>query len=157
MKDVTIYTDGSCLGNPGAGGWAAILIYNGYEKEISGGELRTTNNKMEMTAVIEALKCLKEPCNVTIYSDSKYVCNSVNLGWAKNWRANGWRNSNGKAKNIPLWSELLKLTDIHNVDLIWVKGHSGNEYNERCDKLAVAESKKQKSDTVSHAPEKYYL
>lgn len=141
MKTVEIYTDGACLGNPGPGGWAAVLIYNGHEKEIFGGDIETTNNRMELSAVIEALSILKEPCNVNLYSDSKYVCNSLNLGWAKSWKANGWQRATGPALNVDLWDKLLSLCEIHNVNPIWVKGHSGNKYNERCDELATTAAK----------------
>ncbi len=138
MKNVEIYTDGACSGNPGKGGWAAILIYNSYEKELCGSARSTTNNKMELTAVIEALKSLKEPCNVTLRTDSAYICNSINKGWAYSWRKNGWIKADKKpALNAELWEQLLKLLEKHNVEFIWVKGHNKNFYNERCDKLAV--------------------
>ena len=138
MKKVEIYTDGACSGNPGPGGWAAILIYEDHKKEIFGGNKDTTNNRMEMSAVIEALKILKEPCNVTIYSDSQYVCNSMNRGWVKSWKSNNWRKSNGElAKNVDLWEEMLNLSTIHELNFMWIKGHAGNIYNERCDALAV--------------------
>ncbi len=138
QKNVVIYTDGACSGNPGPGGYAAILIYNNVEKEISDGEPNTTNNKMEMLAVIKALEILKEPCNVTIYSDSAYVVNSINNGWVYNWSSNNWiKADKSKVKNIELWERLLKLLSIHDVKFIKVKGHSDNEYNNRCDKLAV--------------------
>ena len=143
MKQVEIFTDGSCLGNPGAGGWGAILRYKGTEKEISGGEKATTNNRMELTAVIEALSCLKERCEVTLYSDSQYVCNGLTKGWAKKWKANGWKKSDKtQALNSDLWEKLLDLYDYHSVNIIWVKGHAGHPENERCDSLAVAQSKK---------------
>lgn len=143
MKKVEIYTDGACSGNPGPGGYAAILKYNDTEKEISGGEKNTTNNRMELLAVISALKLLKEPCKVDLYSDSQYVCNALTQGWAKKWQENNWmRNKREKALNPELWEELLKLCDIHEVTPIWVRGHDGHEYNERCDKLAVMESRK---------------
>lgn len=139
MKSVEIFTDGACKGNPGPGGWGAILRYGTTEKEISGGESSTTNNRMEISAVLEALKCLKEPCNVTLYSDSKYVCNALKLGWAKKWKANNWmRNKKDPALNVDLWEELLKLYDMHKVEVVWVKGHAGIPENERCDRLAVA-------------------
>lgn len=138
MKSVEIFTDGACKGNPGPGGWGAILRYGTTEKEISGGESSTTNNRMEISAVLEALKCLKEPCNVTLYSDSKYVCNALKLGWAKKWKANNWmRNKKDPALNVDLWEELLKLYDMHKVEVVWVKGHAGIPENERCDRLAV--------------------
>ncbi len=143
MKTVDIYTDGACSGNPGPGGWGAVLRYNGHEKEISGGEAHTTNNRMELMAVIEALSLLKEPCKVNLYSDSQYVCNALKLGWAKKWQANGWmRNKKEKALNPELWERLLSLCDKHEVEPIWVKGHAGHPENERCDRLAVAESQK---------------
>lgn len=139
MKQVEIFTDGACKGNPGPGGWGAILRYKSTEKEISGGESNTTNNRMELTAVISALKLLKEPCHVTLYSDSQYICNALTQGWAKKWQANNWmRNKKEKALNPELWEELLALCDKHQIDIIWVKGHAGHPENERCDRLAVA-------------------
>lgn len=138
LKQVEIFSDGACKGNPGPGGWGAILRYNGIEKEISGGESNTTNNRMELRAVIEALKRLKEPCNVILYSDSQYVCNALKLGWAKKWQQNGWmRNKKEPALNPDLWQELLQLYETHTIDVRWVKGHAGHPENERCDKLAV--------------------
>ena len=143
MKTVTIYTDGACSGNPGPGGWGAILSYNGHEKELSGGESNTTNNRMELTAVITALEALKEPCVVELYSDSKYVIDALEKGWAKGWKARGWVKADKKpALNPDLWDRLLTLCDRHTVNLHWVKGHASNPYNNRCDELAVAESKK---------------
>lgn len=143
MKNVEIFTDGACSGNPGPGGWGAILRYKNTEKEISGGEPNTTNNRMEITAVIEALSLLKESCNVTLYSDSQYICNALTKGWAKKWKSNGWRrNKTEPALNSDLWERLLTLYDKHNVNIVWVKGHAGHSENERCDKLAVAQSKK---------------
>ncbi len=143
MKKVEIFTDGACSGNPGPGGWGAILRYNGVEKELSGGEANTTNNRMELSAVIFALRALKEPCEVTLYSDSQYVCNALKLGWAKKWRENGWmRNKKDPALNPELWGELLDLCDKHKVEVIWVRGHAGHPENERCDRLAVAAAKK---------------
>ena len=143
MKTVTIYTDGACSGNPGPGGWGAILEWNGIEKEISGGEAETTNNRMELTAVISALELLKEPCVVELWSDSKYVIDGLEKGWAKGWRARGWVKSDKKpALNPDLWGRLLELTEIHRLNYHWVKGHAENEYNNRCDQMAVAESKK---------------
>lgn len=143
MKNVEIFTDGACSGNPGPGGWGAVLRYKSTEKEISGGEANTTNNRMEITAVIEALALLKEPCNVTLYSDSQYVCNALTKGWAKKWRANNWmRNKTDPALNPDLWEKLLTLYDKHNVTIVWVKGHAGHPENERCDRLAVAQAKK---------------
>lgn len=143
MKTVEIFTDGACSGNPGAGGWGAILRYNGHEKELSGGAAETTNNRMELTAVIEALKCLKERCNVELYTDSRYIVDAVTKGWAKSWRAKGWRRSgNEPALNPELWAELLDLLEMQNVHFNWVKGHNGHPENERCDRLAVAQSEK---------------
>ena len=142
MKHVDLFTDGACSGNPGPGGWGAILRYNGVEKELSGGEANTTNNRMELSAVIFGLKALKEPCAVTLYSDSQYVCNALKLGWAKKWRANGWmRNKKDPALNPELWGELLDLVEKHQVEIIWVKGHARHPENERCDRLAVAAAK----------------
>ncbi|MEE0060218.1 MAG: ribonuclease HI [Acutalibacteraceae bacterium] len=143
MKNVEIFTDGACSGNPGPGGWGSILRYKSTEKEISGGEANTTNNRMEITAVIEALALLKEPCNVTLYSDSQYVCNALTKGWAKKWQANNWmRNKTAPALNPDLWEKLLALYDKHNVTVVWVKGHAGHPENERCDRLAVAQVKR---------------
>ena len=143
MKSVQIYTDGACSGNPGPGGWGAILSYNGREKELSGGEKNTTNNRMELTAVISALEALKEPCEVELYSDSKYVIDALSKGWARSWKAKNWIKSDKKpALNPDLWEKLLSLTDIHTVHYHWVKGHAENEYNNRCDELAVAEREK---------------
>lgn len=142
-KHIEIYTDGSCFGNPGVGGWAAILVQDGTQKEISGGKDATTNNEMEITAVLEALKLVESPSNITIYSDSKYVCNTINLGWAKSWRRHNWNKSDGgKAQHSKLWSQILDLIEPHDVKFVWVKGHDGNKYNEKCDSLAVAESQK---------------
>ena len=143
MKKVEIFTDGACSGNPGPGGWGTILRYNGVEKELSGGEANTTNNRMELSAVINGLKALKEPCEVTLYSDSQYVCNALKLGWAKKWRSQGWmRNKKDPALNPELWSELLDLCDRHQVEIVWVKGHAGHPENERCDRLAVEAAKR---------------
>lgn len=138
MKNIRIYTDGACSGNPGPGGWGAILEYGIHKKEISGNEPLTTNNRMEVLAVINALRALKEPCNVTLYSDSKYVCDAITFGWAKKWKQNNWmRNKKEPALNIDLWEELLLLLDKHHTEVRWVKGHSGHPENERCDQLAV--------------------
>lgn len=143
MKTVTIYTDGACSGNPGPGGWGAILRYKETEKELSGGAADTTNNRMELTAVIEALALLKEPCVVELYSDSKYVIDGLSKGWAKGWQKRGWIKSDKKpALNPDLWERLLALTDRHEMHYHWVKGHAENERNNRCDQMAVAESKK---------------
>ena len=139
MKEVQIYTDGACRGNPGKGGWGAILVYKKREKELSGGDALTTNNRMELTSVIEALSALKEPCRVTLTSDSKYVVDAIEKGWARDWQAHGWKKSDRKpALNPDLWERLLVLLDKHDVTFIWVKGHDGHPYNERCDKLATA-------------------
>ena len=143
MKTVIIYTDGACSGNPGPGGWASILKFGGAEKVISGGEKLTTNNRMELTAVIEALKALKEPCRVELYSDSKYVIDALEKGWAEGWRKKGWIKSDKKpALNPDLWEILLNLTQVHEMTYHWVKGHESNENNNRCDSLAVAEREK---------------
>ena len=143
MKTVEIYTDGACSGNPGPGGWGAILRYKGTEKVISGGESYTTNNRMELTAVIEALKLLKEPCHIELWSDSKYVLEALYKGWAESWKRHGWIKSDKKpALNAELWDELLTLTQRHDLSFHWIKGHAMNEYNNRCDALAVAERKK---------------
>ncbi len=143
MKTVTIYTDGACSGNPGPGGWGAILSYNGQEKELSGGEPETTNNRMELTGVIQALSALKEPCTVELYSDSKYVIDALQKGWVWGWKKKGWIKSDKKpALNVDLWEQLLPLVQKHELHYHWVKGHAANEKNNRCDELAVAESRK---------------
>ncbi len=143
MKQVEIYTDGACSGNPGPGGWGAVLRYNGTEKEISGGAADTTNNRMELTGVIEALRLLKEPCEVILCSDSKYVCDAISKGWAKSWKKNGWRKADKKpALNSDLWETLLTLLEKHRVTVQWIKGHAGHPENERCDRLAVAGAEK---------------
>lgn len=140
MKHVDIFTDGACSGNPGPGGWAAILRYNNTEKEISGSEKETTNNRMELLSAIMALRTLKEPCEVTLTSDSKYLIDSVTKGWVYSWKQNNWKKADKKmALNIDLWEELLKLLDVHKVTFTWIKGHDGHKENERCDALAVAE------------------
>ena len=137
MEKVTIYTDGACSGNPGPGGWGAILMHNENKKELSGGIKDTTNNIMEITAVLEALKALKFPCEVDIYSDSAYVVNCFNQGWIYNWLKKGWKTASGEnGKNKELWEELYNLTKVHNVTFHKVKGHADNEYNNRCDELA---------------------
>lgn len=144
-KTVEIFTDGACSGNPGPGGWAAILKFGGAEKEISGGESQTTNNRMELTAVIESLLCLKYPCTVELYTDSSYVGNGISKGWAESWRNNGWRKADKKpALNADLWEKLLDLCGVHTVNFHWIKGHDGHIENERCDKLAVEQSQKYK-------------
>ena len=143
MKHVYIYTDGSCKCNPGPGGWCAILVYNGVEKVISGGASETTNNRMELTAIIEALRALKERCRVTLTSDSKYALDALQNGWAVSWRAKGWRKADkSQALNPDLWEELLSLVEKHEIEYVWVKGHAGHEYNERCDERAQAEAAK---------------
>lgn len=141
MKNVIIYTDGACSHNPGPGGYGAVMIYKGIEKEITGFEHETTNNRMELRAAIEALKALKEPCKVEVYSDSAYLVNAINKGWIYGWQKNGWTKSKGELKNVDLWQELYNLTKTHQVTFIKVKGHSDNEYNNRCDKLATDEIK----------------
>lgn len=143
MKQVDIFTDGACSGNPGPGGWGAILRYKGTDKEISGGEKQTTNNRMELTAVIEALKLLKEPCEVTLWTDSKYVADGLGKGWAAGWKKNGWRKADKKpALNPDLWDELLNLNDKHTIKIQWIKGHASHPENEKCDRMAVAQSQK---------------
>ena len=145
MKQVEIFTDGACSGNPGPGGWGAVLRYGSAEKELSGGAADTTNNRMELSAVIAALSALKEPCKVTLTSDSKYVIDAVTKGWAKKWQANGWVKSDKKpALNADLWEKLLALLENHDVRFVWVKGHAGHPENERCDRLAVEQSMKYK-------------
>jgi ribonuclease HI len=143
MKKVAIYTDGACSGNPGDGGWAAILKYGAHERELSGFEPDTTNNRMELTAAIEGLRALKEPCEVELFSDSSYLVDSFEKDWIGNWKANGWiSKSKDEVKNIGLWKELDRLRGIHKVSWIKVKGHSDNEYNNRCDRLATGEIRK---------------
>ena len=143
MKQVELYTDGACSGNPGPGGWGAILVYKGTERELSGGEDNTTNNRMELTAVIKGLSALKESCVVELYSDSKYVIDALEKGWAVSWQARGWKKADKKpALNPDLWEILLSLVEKHKVNYHWVKGHAENPYNNRCDELAVAEWKK---------------
>ena len=143
MKKVTIYTDGACSGNPGAGGFCAILIYHGVEKTVSGGERLTTNNRMELCAVISGLKALKYSCEVDLFSDSQYVIGAINEKWLWGWKNNGWKTSDkSDVKNADLWQELLPLLDKHKITFIKVKGHADNEYNNKCDKIAREESKK---------------
>ena len=138
MKKVEIYTDGACRGNPGKGGWGAILVYCGIEKELSGGEAETTNNRMELSAVIAALSALKEPCEVRLTTDSQYVVNAIEKGWLDSWQKNGWRKSDKSAVlNVDLWQKLVVQLEKHAVSFIWVRGHNGHPYNERCDKLAT--------------------
>ena len=143
MKTVTLYTDGACSGNPGPGGWAAILKYKDVERELSGGEAETTNNRMELLGVINGLQALKEPCIVELWSDSKYVVDALSKGWAQSWRSRGWKKADKKpALNVDLWEILLPLTETHELHYHWVKGHAENEYNNRCDALAVKEREK---------------
>lgn len=138
MKHVDIYTDGACRGNPGRGGWGAILVYNGIEKELSGGEAQTTNNRMELSAVIAALSVLKEPCEVKLTTDSQYVVNAIEKGWLSSWMKNNWKKSDKSAVlNVDLWQKLVQLLDKHSVTFVWVKGHNGHPFNERCDSLAT--------------------
>jgi ribonuclease HI len=136
MKKVTIYTDGACRGNPGPGGYGVILTYGSARRELSGGEPTTTNNRMELRAAIEGLRALREPCEVTLYSDSRYLVDAINEGWARSWQKTAWKG--GKAKNPDLWEQLLSLLDVHRVTFLWVRGHDGHEENERCDALATA-------------------
>lgn len=146
MKNIEMFTDGACSGNPGPGGWGTILRYNGVEKELSGGERQTTNNRMELTAVISGLEALKEKCKVVVTTDSKYVVDGIVNGWAKSWRANGWVKSDRKpALNPDLWGRLLDLIDEHEVEFKWIKGHAGHPENERCDRLAVTATEKYKA------------
>lgn len=141
-KQVEIYTDGSCLHNPGPGGWGAVLCWNGVEKELSGGDPDTTNNRMELTAAIMALRALKQPCDVTMTSDSRYLCDGMSKGWAASWKRKGWRRAdNSPAQNPELWDELLTLCTTHTVKFVWVKGHAGHPYNERCDEMAQARAR----------------
>ena len=138
MKKVELYTDGACRGNPGRGGWGAILVYGKHEKELSGGEKETTNNRMELTAAIEGLSALKEPCEVTLYSDSKYLIDAFTQGWVEGWRAHGWKRGKDELKNPDLWEKIYALCGWHKVTFVWVKGHNGHDYNERCDTLATS-------------------
>ena len=142
MKKVCIYTDGACSGNPGPGGWAAILSCMGREKELSGGERETTNNRMELRAVIEARSALKEPCEVELWTDSQYIARAINEGWLAGWKRRGWRRKEGELKNPELWQRLDALLGEHKVTVNWLRGHDGQEQNERCDALAVAERDK---------------
>ncbi len=145
MKEVEIFTDGACSGNPGPGGYGVVLRYKGREKELCGGEAQTTNNRMELTAVIEGLSALNEKCSVTLYSDSKYVVDAITKGWAKKWRSNGWmRTKTEPALNSDLWEKVLNLLQEHDVKFVWVKGHAGHPENERCDALAVSQIQKYK-------------
>ncbi len=150
MKQVEVFTDGACQGNPGPGGWGAILRYHGVEKELSGGDPQTTNNRMELMAVIAALTAIKEPCEVILCSDSQYVCNAISKGWARSWKKNGWRRGNKEpALNPDLWELLLAQLDRHSVTVRWIRGHAGHPENERCDRLAVAAAERAKQ---SHQP-----
>lgn len=138
MKEVQIYTDGACRGNPGRGGYGVVLVYGSYEREISGGEAVTTNNRMELSAAIAGLEALRERCKVTLYSDSKYLVDAFDKGWVDSWRRAGWRRGRDELKNPDLWQRLTELTEQHEVTFVWVKGHNGHDYNERCDALATA-------------------
>ena len=139
LPNVELFSDGACRGNPGPGGYGVILRYNGREKEFSGGDGLTTNNKMELMGVITGLKALKKPCSVTVYTDSRYVCDGIEKGWAKSWRAKGWKRAGGEpALNSDLWQQLLELTELHTVRFVWIRGHAGHPENERCDALATA-------------------
>ena len=139
MKKIELYTDGACRGNPGNGGWGAILVYQGKEKELSGGEEITTNNRMELMAAISGMEALKEPCQITLTSDSKYLTDAINKGWLESWKKNGWRKADKSAVlNVELWQRIDELIHIHKVEFIWVRGHAGHPYNERCDALATA-------------------
>lgn len=143
MDNVMLYTDGACSGNPGPGGYCSILVMGEHRKYISGGEANTTNNRMELTAVIEGLRALKRPCNVNVVSDSKYVCDAINQHWLVNWQKKGWKKSDGKpVLNPDLWQELIKLLSVHTVEFQWIKGHAGHPFNEECDKIAVGEYQK---------------
>ena len=139
MKKVELYTDGACRGNPGAGGWGAILVFKGKEKELSGGEPQTTNNRMELMAAIAGMEALKEPCEIVLTSDSKYLTDAINKGWLESWKRNGWRKSDKSAVlNVELWQRIDELISLHRVSFVWVQGHAGHPYNERCDALATA-------------------
>ena len=143
MKEIVLYTDGSCSKNPGPGGWGAILQYKQHKLELSGGSVSTTNNQMELTGVIEGLKALNEPCKVDLYTDSQYIVNAINKGWLNNWQKNGWKKSDkSPVLNKELWLEIIALFNKHEITVHWVKGHAENEYNNRCDQLAVAQTKK---------------
>ena len=143
MKEIVLYTDGSCSKNPGPGGWGAILQYKQHKLELSGGAVSTTNNQMELTGVIEGLKALTEPCKVELYTDSQYIVNAINKGWLNNWQKNGWKKADkSPVLNKELWLEIIELFNKHDVTVHWVKGHAENEYNNRCDQLAVAQTKK---------------
>lgn len=146
MKKVELYTDGACRGNPGPGGWGAILVYHGKEKELSGGEASTTNNRMELMAAIAGMSALREPCEIVLTSDSKYLVDAINKGWLASWKRNGWRKADKSAVlNVELWQKIDALLEIHDVSFVWVHGHTGHPYNERCDALATAYADKFKS------------
>ena len=146
MKKVELYTDGACRGNPGPGGWGAILVYHGKEKELSGGEASTTNNRMELMAAIAGMSALREPCEIVLTSDSKYLVDAINKGWLASWKKNGWRKADKSAVlNVELWQKIDSLLEIHEVSFVWVHGHTGHPYNERCDALATAYADKFKS------------
>ena len=146
MKKVELYTDGACRGNPGPGGWGAILVYHGKEKELSGGEASTTNNRMELMAAIAGMSALREPCEIVLTSDSKYLVDAINKGWLASWKRNGWRKADKSAVlNVELWQKIDSLLEIHEVSFVWVHGHTGHPYNERCDALATAYADKFKS------------
>ncbi len=142
MKQVTIYTDGACSGNPGPGGWGAILLYKDTVRELSGGETQTTNNRMELLGAISALTALNEACEVDLYTDSQYISNAINKGWLQGWKAKNWKRKDGELKNVDLWQELDKLLSLHTVTFNWVKGHADNKFNNRCDELAVIQRDK---------------
>ncbi|MDR0380434.1 MAG: ribonuclease HI [Oscillospiraceae bacterium] len=154
MKEVDVYTDGACLGNPGPGGWGVLLRYGAHEKELSGGAAATTNNRMELTAVIEGLRALRARCRVTVYSDSRYVVDAMRKGWARGWRARGWRRADKQpALNPDLWEELLTLCEAQDVTFVWVRGHADNPYNNRCDALASAAAAVAQAPESAQAPE----
>ena len=142
MKQITIYTDGACSGNPGPGGWGAILLYKDTLRELSGGETQTTNNRMELMGAISSLSALKEACEVDLYTDSQYIAHAINKGWLQGWKAKNWKRKDGELKNIDLWQEIDKLLSLHTVTFHWVKGHADNKYNNRCDELAVIQRDK---------------
>ncbi|MEG2527159.1 MAG: ribonuclease HI, partial [Oscillospiraceae bacterium] len=142
MKQITIYTDGACSGNPGPGGWGAVLQYKDTKREMSGGETQTTNNRMELMGAISALNALNEPCAVDLFTDSQYIANAINKGWLKGWKAKNWKRKDGELKNVDLWQELDRLLAEHTVTFHWVKGHADNEFNNRCDTLAVSQRDK---------------
>ena len=148
MKKVSIYTDGACRGNPGPGGWGTVIVYQQHELVLSGGEPSTTNNRMELTAAIEGLGRLKEPCEVTLYSDSKYLVDAITQNWVYQWREKGWKRGKEPAKNPDLWERLLALLEIHSVTFVWVKGHDGHAYNEKCDKLATQAADSYRSSNI---------